>query len=180
MSFTERYVGALGSSDLRDDEHHHSTVALHASASTDMERHKIPGSLLIRAKYMNATQRAFESGAADLAELQRVWIAAVQQKGKERGWIKVRAEWDIIAAHGLYEHIAKVSLAYWLDPRCEPCNGTGVTLDRRICQCCKGSKMAEIDAAALQADRIKDMVSELEGIFQAHSARASAKMRRAA
>lgn len=180
MSFTERYVNSGNSSDLRDDAHHHATIPLHASASADLTGHKIPGSLLMRVKYMNATQRTHESGAADMAELLRIWIAAVQLKGKERGWIKVRAEWDIIAAIGLYEHIAKVSLAYWLDPLCRPCNGTGVSLDRRICQCCKGAKTMPIDPGALQADRIRDMVSELEGIFQAHSARASVKMRRAA
>lgn len=178
--FIERYGRDLNSSDLRDDEHHHSTISLHASASADKSGGAIPGSLLARVKYANATQRTFESGAADLAELQRVWIAAVQQKGKERGWIKVRGEWDIIAAIGLYEHIAKVSLAYWLDPLCHECGGKGVTPDRRICQCCKGSKVEPIDPGALQAERIKDMVSELEGIFQAHSARAGLKMRRAA
>ena len=178
--FVEKYVHSINSSDLRDDEHHHATIPLHASASADKSGGAIPGSLLARVKYASAAQKTFESGTADMAELQRLWIDAVQLRGKERGWIKVRAEWDIIAAIGMYERIARVSLAYWLDPHCKECNGSGVTLDRRICQPCKGSGKSDAIDKEIMADRAKEMVSELEGIFQAHAGRAQVKMRRAA
>lgn len=178
--FIDQYIKSVNTSDLRDDAHHHATEPLHASASADRSGGMIPGSLLARVKYASGAHKLFESGTADLAELQRLWIAAVQQKGKERGWVKVRAEWDITAAHKLYEHIARVSLAYWIDPRCEPCAGAGVTTDRRTCGCCKGTGRAALDEAALAAERIKDMVSELEGIYQAHGGRAAGLLRRAA
>lgn len=180
MSFTEQYVRAVNASDLRDDEHHGATLALIAAARADRTgSDKVLGSLLARVKYADGTiSKLFHGNAANLAALLHIWTNAVREKGMQRRWIKVKAEWDLHAAFAMYEKIAHMSLAYWLGGKCDPCGGAGVTTERRICGCCKGSGKADIEGGRLEVELTKDMVSELEGLFQAHSARASKEMRR--
>lgn len=181
MPFVEKYVRALNSSDLRDDEHHSATHALTAAALADQSGGEVLGSLLARAKYADGVpHKTFEAGSANLAGLLRIWKAAVAEKGRSRGWLKPRTAWDVEAAYRLYDTVAEASLAHWLDGRCGQCGGSGSTQDRRICGSCKGTGKEEITGRHLEAELIRDMVSELEGLFQAHSGRAAAKMRRAA
>ena len=54
MGFADRYLHAVNSSDLRDDEHHHATDALCAAALADTAGAGI-GSLLSRVKYADGT-----------------------------------------------------------------------------------------------------------------------------
>lgn len=180
--FAKKYVKSVNSSDLRDDELHHSTDALAAAGLADKTGGGVLGSLLCRVKYSDGTiHRDFEAGSGNLAQLLREWSAVVVERGRSRGWVTIRAEWDVVAAHKLYEHVARASLAYWMSGLCEACNGAKVTPDRRNCPCCKGSGRAVIeDPKKFVAERIADMVSELEGIFQAHSGRAASLLRRAA
>lgn len=179
--FAKKYIKSVNSSDLRDDPHHHSTDALAAAGLADKGSGGVFGSLLCRVKYSDGTiHKDFESGSGNLAALVREWTAVVSERGRSRGWVPTNTAWDAQAAITLYERVANVSLAHWIDGRCPPCNGAGVMETRRTCTCCAGSGKAQIDAGRFETDKVKDMVSELEGIFQAHSGRASAMLRRAA
>lgn len=179
--FVEKYMHSVNSSDLRDDEFHTATLPLRASAYADKTGNDaVFGSLLARVKYGSAASKAFESGASDIVALLRAWTEAVIEKGRARGWVTIRAEWDIVAAHKLYEQVARESLAYWINPNCDECKGAKVTPDRRNCLCCKGTGRADISGKKFVAERVADMVSELEGIYQAHGGRANSLLRRAA
>ncbi len=177
MGFADRYLHAVNSSDLRDDEHHHATDALCAAALADTTGAGI-GSLLSRVKYADGTQhKLFESGSANLASLLRIWTARVIEKGRERKWVKEGTAWDAQAAQALYHRVAERSLAYWLDGKCPACSGSGNTADRRICLQCKGTGRGEIGGAGFERERTLDMVSELEGLLQAHNGRAAGLLR---
>lgn len=178
MGFADRYLHAVNSSDLRDDEHHHATDALCAAALADTAGAGI-GALLSRVKYADGTQhKLFESGSANLAQLLRIWTARVIQKGRERKWLREGTPWDADSAQKLYRRVAERSLAYWLDGKCATCSGSGNSADRRICVACKGTGKAEITGAGgFELEKVKDMVSELEGLLQSHNARAAASLR---
>lgn len=179
--FAKRYVKSVNSSDLRDDEFHHATDALAAASLSDRDGGVMLGSLLCRAKYADgSTAKEFHAGSSSLSTLIKEWTAIVTERGKSRGWVPANTAWDMQAAFKLYERVAQQSLAHWLDGRCEPCNGAGVMETRRTCTCCAGSGRAQIDAGRFETDKVKDMISELEGVFQAHSGRAAAMLRRAA
>jgi len=180
--FAEKYLQALNTSDLRDDEQHCRTEALAAAALADMSggSGKVFGSLLARAKYGDGVpHKTFEAGNRNLAVLLRAWTKAVTEKGLARQWLKIKAEWDVKAAHGMYAKIARVSLAHWLGGECECCDGTKISAGR-ACTHCAGTGREPIRGGAMEVERIKDMISELEGLCQAHSARAGAKLRKVA
>jgi hypothetical protein len=181
MGFSDKYIHALHSTDLRDDEFHYQTEALQASSWADKTGGGVFGSALARVKFADGTiHKDFESGSQNLAALLKLWCAEVAERGRSRGWVTIRGEWDILAAVTLYRRVAHASLAYWMDGRCEPCNGAGVMETRRTCTCCAGSGKAMIEAGRFESQKILDMISELEGIFQAHSGRASSLLRRVA
>lgn len=177
MGFADRYLHAVNSSDLRDDEHHHATDALCAAALADTAGAGI-GALLSRVKYADGTQhKLFESGSANLAQLLRIWTARVIQKGRERKWLREGTPWDADSAQKLYRRVAELSLAHWLDGKCPFCSGSGNSKGRRICVDCKGSGKAEMTGAGgFELEKVKDMVSELEGLLQSHNTRASQRM----
>jgi hypothetical protein len=178
MGFADQYVWALGASTLQDDETHHATEPLFAAAVADVTGAGM-GALLSRVKFADGSiSKVFESGTQNLAHLLRVWGEMVAHKGMERKWIKVRAEWDVATAPAFYKRVAERSLAHWLDGKCKACNGTGVTIERRICPTCKGSCTAEVSPQGFERDRVLDMVSELDGLLQAHNARAATRLRR--
>lgn len=177
MGFADRYLHAVNSSDLRDDEHHHATDALCAAALADTAGAGI-GSLLSRVKYAGGTHhKLFESGSGNLASLLRIWTARVIEKGRERKWVKIGNAWDGHAAEALYRRVAERSLAHWLDGKCASCSGSGNTTDRRICVTCKGTGKSEVGGQGYERERVLDMVSELEGLLQSHNARAAASLR---
>lgn len=183
MPFADHYVNALNSSNLKDDELHRKTEALAAAALADLSggQGNVFGSMLTRAKYGNGARKAFEAGAMELAGLLRAWRQVVAKRGLERGWFpKPRAEWDASAIIKRYHQIADQSLAHWLDGNCEACGGSTVGANGLTCKPCAGTGKAPILGDNTVADRTRDMVSELEGLYQAHSARAGAKMRQAA
>ncbi len=221
MSFTERYISSINTSDLRDDERHHATEPLVASGLADRGSGALLGSLLSRVKFAGGThacaaradhlksdlERSAKAGRAagetaeqvaerieglkklyseaelaldaNLAELLRCWTEIVIGKGTAREWLKIKHAWDIAAAHAMYRKIAHASIAYWIGGNCEACNGAKVTTDQRTCKCCTGTGRAPIQGGRMETDLVKDMISELEGIFQSHSARASKMLRRA-
>jgi hypothetical protein len=138
--------------------------------------------MLSRAKYADPVQhKTFESGNHNLAVLLKVWKRVVAKRGLDRSWFpKPRAEWDANAVLKRYAQIAEQSLAHWLGGNCEACNGTKVGSTGQACKPCGGTGSAPILGDNVVADRTRDMVSELEGLYQSHSARAGAKMREAA
>ena len=179
MLFAERYVKSLHANSLQDDDKHSSCEALAASACSDMRHSRGDiGSLLARVKYANGMpSKEFEAGSGNLAALLRIWLAAVAEKGAARQWVKIRGEWDMNAAIGLYKRVAEESLAHWLDDRCGTCSGAAQTVDRRICSSCAGTGRTAV-APGYVGDRVRDMVSELEALVSEHSERAVEKLRR--
>lgn len=169
MGFADKFVHSLKSSNLRDDAFHHDLDAIAAAAlAGDL------GSLLCRVKYADGTiNKLFEGNAGNLAQLLRIWTAAVTEKGKARRWVSINSERDIFTAHALYKRVAHASLAHWLDGHCKCCNGAGVSMKSlRGCTACAGSGEAEVSCAGgFERERIKDMISELHAISQSHAAR---------
>jgi hypothetical protein len=175
MAFVEKYVASLNASSLQDDEHHHLTDALCAAALADSTGAGL-GSLLSRVKFADgAVSKMFESGTANLAQLLRIWTAAVIEKGRARKWVKEGTAWDAQAAQALYRRVAERSLAHWLDGKCKPCGGAGQTPARRLCTCCGGTGQAELEGGGFERERVRDMISELEAFLQSHNARAAAR-----
>lgn len=172
MAFAERYLAAVNSSNLLDDEHHHLTEALCAAALADSTGAGI-GSLLSRVKYADGTMsKLFEGNTGNLAQLLRIWTAAVIEKGRARKWVKEGTAWDAQAAQALYRRVAERSLARWLDGNCKPCGGTGQQA-RRLCTCCGGNGQAVLEGGGFERERTLGMVSELEAMHQAHCGRAA-------
>ena len=99
-----------------------------------MQQRRSPTSLAVtlclvrcwpRAKYADGVPRkVFDASNLNLAALIRVWTAAVVRKGLDCKWLKIKHEWDVPAAHGMYAKIARVSLAHWLAGQSEQCHGT--------------------------------------------------------
>jgi hypothetical protein len=177
MGFIDKYVHSVNSSDLRDDDHHHATEALVASALADFSGSL--GAQLARVKYADgAAHKAFEAGGKNLGPLLRAWEVIVRERGRARQWLPIRAEWDIPAAEALYKRVAHASLAHWIDPNCMACHGAKQTPDRRICETCKGSGQAALPAGGLERERTLDMISELEGCYQSYNRRASSALKR--
>jgi hypothetical protein len=177
MGFADRFLHAVNSTNLQDDAHHHDTDPLCAAALADTAGAGI-GSLLSRVKYADGTQhKLFESGSANLAQLLRIWTARVIEKGRERKWVKIGNAWDGQAAEALYRRVAERSLVHWLDGRCESCSGSGNAVDRRICVPCKGTGKSQVGGQGFERERVLDMVSELEGLLQAHNSRAAGMLR---
>jgi len=179
--FVEQYLQALNASNLQDDGQHHQTEPLVAAALADLAGGSgtLFGTMLLRANIAGVPRQAIESSACELAVLLRVWTGEVARKGFDRKWMNIKAEWDIKAAYAMYAKIARVSLAHWLGGECSACNGTKVVVSR-VCTHCAGSGREPIQGGVLEVERVKDMVSELQGLYQAHSARAASKLRRAA
>lgn len=181
--FVEKYLQSLTASSLQYDALHGQTGALAAAALGDRNggSSDVFGSLLARAKYADGMPRkTFESGNANLAVLLRAWIKVVMQKGKDGTWIKIKHEWDIAAAHGIYKKIALVSLAHWLGGECTVCKGIRITAGRACAHCAATPGREPIQGGHLERERIADMVCELEGLHQSHCARVSAKIRKLA
>lgn len=179
--FAERYLNALSTSNLQDDDQHHQTEPLVAAALADLSggSGEMFGSMLLRAHIAGVPRQPVESAARELVILLRIWTGEVARKGFDRKWMNIKAEWDIKAAYAMYAKIARVSLAHWLGGKCECCHGAKVVAGR-ACNHCDGTGREPVQGGAIEREKVLDMVSELEGLFQAHSARAAAKMRRAA
>lgn len=176
MGFADQFVWGLNAATLQDDAQHHAAEPLAAAALADLTGAGF-GALLTRVKYADGSiSKRFESGTQNLAQLLRVWTNRVTAKGRERKWVKEGTEWDVRAALTLYRRVAERSLAYWLDGKCDTCHGTG-TANRMICQPCKGSGRGEIGGGGFEREKALDMVSELEGLLQAHNARSAALLR---
>lgn len=178
MGFADQYAWSLNANSLQDDQLHFATEPLFAAAVADATGAGL-GALLSRVKYADGSiSKVFESGTQNLAQLIRVWSEIVVRKGQDRQWVKIRGDWDIAAAGALYKRVAARSLAHWLDGRCHVCHGSRSGENGKICQECSGTGTAPILGQGYEANLVRDMVSELEGILQSHNARAAARLRR--
>ncbi len=176
--FAYRYANSVNSSDLRDDDRHHATDALAASALADVAKTGL-GALLCRVKFTDGTAHAqFESGTRNLPALLKIWKEKVRAKGISRAWVRSNTAWDIEAASRLYERVAEASLAFWIDSRCGTCAGARVDHNRRTCECCKGTGQAEIVSGRFEREIILDLVSELEDLTQTHVRNAASHLRK--
>lgn len=180
MGFADKFVHSLKSSNLMDDAFHHDLDAIAAAAlAGDL------GSLLCRVKYADGTiNKLFEGNSGNLAQLLRIWTAAVTEKGRSRGWIKSNTAWDQQAAQALYRRVAHASLAHWLDGNCKECSGTKVVLRTgskglKVCSACSGTGKAAVSAGGFEREKILDMISELEGLAHSHNSRANSRLRSA-
>ena len=198
MGFADRYIHALSASNLKDDALHHQAEPLIAAAMASANVNDL-GALLHRAKYAGTTTQdmakalevrahvekelteairkndvsreadcrqallgdltALESGVAQVARLLRVWTGEVTKRGRARRWVPENTAWDAVAAIKLYRTVAEHSLAHWL-------SGGGPT------------ELAM--SAGFVREHVLNMVSELHGIVDGHSARAASKLRAAA
>lgn len=180
MSFTERYANSVNCSNLMDDQFHSRAESLMASAFAAMQVDGL-GPLLNRVKYGDGTRSESFSVQRNMAQLSTIWAEEVKRKGADRRWLPVpRTSWDMSAYQAFHTKVAQLSLAHWLDDRCEVCEGTGIQKDQHTCPCCQGSKTKTVIGERLLVQCIMDMVSDLEGIFGSHNYRASVKMRQAA
>lgn len=179
MGFADKYLHAICSTDLRDDQFHHQTHALAASAIADASARGI-GSLLHRVRYASTLSHQFEDNDGLVAELLRKWHAIVIEKGSARKWIKS----DDVAKIGhlapmLYKRVAEASLAHYLDGKCPTCHGSKVSEDRRVCAPCMGTgEVMIMGVSGWERNLILDMVSELMSLESSHSGAASALLRR--
>jgi hypothetical protein len=172
MGFIDRYVRALGASNLQDDARHRQAEPLLAAAFASAGITGDLGPLLHRVKYADGPMR----NPGNLTQLLRVWTAEVIKRGRARKWVPENTAWDAQAARKLYHTVAELSLAHWLDGMCKPCAGTGKT-GRHVCRDCAGGGEAPIQhAGGFVRERVKDMVSELHCIASSHAARANARL----
>ncbi|MDC8759045.1 hypothetical protein [Janthinobacterium fluminis] len=102
MNVIQKYTRALGSSNLRDDAHHHSTEVLAAAALC----HDL-GTKLFRVKYAG--------DATSYPALLEAWREVVITKAAHRTWPA-----DVSPAK-----VARLSLDHWLNDVCLACTGRG-------------------------------------------------------
>ena len=181
MNFAKSYSRAVNSSNLRDSELHHTCESLAASGWASRDVSSL-GALLLRITLADGSaKKVFESGCRNFAEALRVWIPMVRSKGEHRHWCKGGStpKRDAATAEALYVRVGESALAYFLDPRCLPCEGAGVDHDRRTCIHCKGTGIAELVMKESERQIALDLVSDLQGIIQSHTSRAAYLMREA-
>jgi len=157
MEFVERYARALGASRKQGDQ----ADALLAAAFSEAGASGKLGLLLHRVKYVDDLSRDH----ANLAQLLHLWTTEVVKRGRSRKWMSESTAWDAQAARKLYQTVAELSLAHWLDGTSESFGSGEVRIEH---------------AGGFVRERVKDMVSELHAIAAGHAARARARLHAAA
>jgi hypothetical protein len=138
------------------------------------------GAILIRIQLADgSTRKIHESGCRNIAAALRVWLPMVRSRGENRKWHKGGSTpaHDAANAEALYMRVGESALAYFLDDRCNECEGATVDHDRRTCQKCKGTGKAELLMRESERQIALDLVSDLQGIINSHASRAAYAMR---
>jgi hypothetical protein len=153
-SVIQKYTRALGSSNLRDDAHHHSTEVLAAAAlCRDL------GTKLFRVKYAG--------DATTYPALLESWREIVITKASHRRW----------PADASPAKIARLSLDHWLNDVCpactgrayEPVKGVASVLSDAACRACVGTGRRAVIAKHNIEQLVVDMVEALDAMA-AHAA----------
>ncbi len=159
MQVIQKYSHAIGSSNLRDDAHHHATEVLHAAAwSGEL------GSKLFRVKYAN--------DVTTYPALLEAWRDIVKSKAVLRHWPA-----DISPSK-----IARLSLNHWLNDVCPSCTGRGYqpvagvpsVMSDIACKQCAGTAKRSIEAK----HSLMDYVTAMAEVLDEMSARAAGEMMR--
>lgn len=153
MRAIQKYSRSINSSNLRDDEHNHSTEILAAAAMA--ERTAKLGTLLFRVKYCN--------DATTYSALFAGWMGIVETKAGVRQWPS-----DVSASK-----VARISLDYWLNDLCTVCGGMGheplehvpQVLHDEPCSCCHGTAKRPIEARHDTVKYVTEMVEVLEAMI---------------
>ncbi len=154
MNVIQKYTSALGSSNLRDDAHHHSTEVLAAAAlCRDL------GTKLFRVKYAG--------DATSYPALLDAWREIVKSKAGHRTWPA-----DVSPAK-----VARLSLDHWLNDVCpactgrayEPVRGQTTVMSDIACRACAGSGTRAVQAQHKMLHLVEDMVEALNAMA-AHAA----------
>lgn len=164
VKLAQRYVKAVGSGNLRSDQHHFDTDVLAAVALSSSF-----GALLFRVKYFNDTS----SYRRLLAE----WSWIVSTKAARRSWPE----------HVAVDQVAQLSLRRWISSVCPACTGrrqetifNTPSLSARNCRLCDGSGQLPLRCEARIKDYVLDMIEELTAIEYRAGTRAARKLRREA
>lgn len=173
MGFIDRYIRALGASNLENGAQPGQADPLLAAAVAAAGKSGELGPLLLRVKYADDPMRE----AGNLRQLLQLWTAEVTRRGRARKWVPENTAWNAQAAHKFYQLVAELSLAHWIEGSCKRCGGTG-TIEGHPCGPCKGRGEAPIEhPGGFVRERVKDMVSDLHGIAGRHAARANARLK---
>ncbi|ATD62513.1 MAG: hypothetical protein ACOH2S_27565 [Janthinobacterium svalbardensis] len=149
MNVIQKYTRAIGSSNLRDDAHHHSTEVLAAAAlCRDL------GTKLFRVKYAG--------DATSYASLLDAWREIVKTKAAHRTWPA-----DVSPAK-----VAKLSLDHWLNDVCpactgrcyEPVRGQATVLSDVSCKACAGTGTRAVQVQHKLLHLVEDMVEALHAM----------------
>lgn len=86
MGFADRYIAAIGASNLKDDERHHQAEPLTAAALASATAGGL-GALLHRAKFAGTTTRNMAHAASERARVEKALAEAIRAKdaGREAG-----------------------------------------------------------------------------------------------
>lgn len=150
----QKYTRALGSSNLRDDAHHHATEVLAAAAlCRDL------GTKLFRVKYAG--------DATTYPALLDAWRDVVVTKAQHRRWPA-----DVSPAK-----IARLSLDHWLNDVCPACTGRAYEAVKGVprlmsdvaCHACAGTGRRAVVAKHNIEQLVIDMVDVLDAMA-AHAA----------
>lgn len=161
MGIVESYSRATQSSNLQDDQFHHTTEKLAAVALSSTL-----GSLLFRVKYAN--------DATSYARLLSDWVDIVVLKAAIRNWPTEISP----------KKIARLSLEYWFNDLCQTCGGKGYpaienvpnVLSDKQCKACDGTGKRAVTAKHNLIDYVTDMVETLEEMTRHAGAQAIKKL----
>ena len=138
-----QYASAVNSSNLADDETHHTLDVLAAVALTSAL-----GSLLYRVKYAN--------DEISLKPLMLIWREMVEVRARRGKWLHVA------------DQVADISMWHWVDEICQECKGRGhpvvintPTLEAATCQCCQGTGRKKLACDAEILEMVRDCVETL-------------------
>lgn len=157
----QRYTRAIGASNLRDDEHHHSTEVLAAVAlCRDL------GAKLFRVKYAG--------DSTTYPALLEAWREIVKGKAILRAWPA-----DISP-----KKVARLSLDYWLNDVCEACTGLAyqhvpgvpTVLSDIACRACYGTGTRPIHVQHRVLTYVQDMVEVLNAMSAGAAGKAMKKL----
>lgn len=160
VQLAQRYVRAVGSSNLKNDELHFDTDVLAAAALSSKF-----GGLLFRVKYFN--------DAASYKRLLDQWTWIVSAKAIRRNWP------DNVDIKG----VAFLSLQRWLNSVCPACTGrknetifNTPALSDKACRVCDGTGEAPLRCSPKIRDFVLDMIEELTADERKAGARAKKKL----